>query len=234
MEDLKSFRIELSYADEKGKRSTKEMTIKINKPVLQDKSAWVSKKYTYAMSFSLQIPEHIHSFIIGKSVPRKDSTRDYPIEYTKTLNAQSLDTLTKTWEDLLNDYIWLKDVEGSEYKKVIFYIFDTEAKRFKSYYNSIDLGQHARIDYSYAIGFIKNVNGFSREFRFNHQKLMVSTSDSTFSKMKYVEWSEEREAFFANINNSFDSIIAKIQSFKEKMTEDSIDSLISIKNLLNN
>ena len=72
MEDkAKSIKILLDYSDENGVRSKKEMSVKINTAVLKDKTqnTFFKPKLVYSVSFSLRIPDHIHSFLLGKTVP---------------------------------------------------------------------------------------------------------------------------------------------------------------------
>ena len=235
MEDFKSFRIILDYADESGKRMFKEQTIKVNTPKLRNKGAgvgWRPDPMIYLLSFTIQIPEVIHSFIIGKSVPvrRSTDTKDYKQDFPKSINAESIEVLTKRWSELIDDYVWLRQIESTEMKKVIFYEFNNKSEDFRSYWNGTPFGEKANLGFKYAIGYVSLLN--DKEVRYNQTKISISSSnDREFYALKYVDWTEEREKFFVGIHKSFEAIIEKIHVFEESITEDSLNSLISNSNL---
>ncbi len=235
MEDFKSIRIELDFADENGERSKKMQTIKVNTPVLKDKSSFsiYHIKSIYTLSFSIQIPDFIHSYLIGKSVPspRSEQTKDYKDDFPKSIKGMSIERLTEMWCELIADYVWLKKMEKAELKKVIFYHFDNEYGNDKSYWNGIELGEQAKLEYKYCVGYISETDG--RHIRYNQQKLSISSSqDKPFYNIKYVEWTEARELFFVSIQKSFENISEKIKRFEENITEETINDLISNSPLL--
>ena len=127
MEELKSLRILLDFADEDGLRTKKEQTIKVYKPYLKDKSTSIFGGHNpsiYTLTFSLTIPEFIHSTLIGKSVPSKRS--GYLKEHTnlaKSISSGTVDGLTESWCELITDFVWLKQIEKVNPQKVIFYNF---------------------------------------------------------------------------------------------------------------
>lgn len=70
IELLKSIRLTLDYCDENGVESKKDFTVKVNTPTLRDKSESImyKKPTVYTLSFSLTLPDHIHSHLLGKTV----------------------------------------------------------------------------------------------------------------------------------------------------------------------
>jgi hypothetical protein len=231
MEDFKSIRIELDFADENGNRTKKQQTIKVNTPSLKDKStfAWNAHiKSVYTLSFTIQIPELIHSYLIGKCVPskRSDQTHDYKEDFAKSINRTSIEELTEAWCELISDYVWLKKMEQADLKKVIFYQFSNKYGNYKSYYNGVDFGELSELVYKYSIGYISETE--KKQIRYNHQKLSISSgNDREFYNLDFVEWTEERELFFVNIQKSFEAISDKINKFKSSITEETINGLIA-------
>ncbi len=97
IELLKSIRLTLDYCDENGVESKKDFTVKVNTPTLRDKSESImyKKPTVYTLSFSLTLPDHIHSHLLGKTVAagglsRKAETKDYPNDFIKTVKANSI------------------------------------------------------------------------------------------------------------------------------------------------
>ncbi len=238
MDELKSIRIELDFADEDGKRIKKAQTIKVNTPSLKDKSSnsyGFYKQSVYTLSFTIQIPDFIHSYLIGKSVPstRSEKTKDYAQDYPKSINRTSIEQLTEQWCELISDYVWLKKIEKAELKKVIFYQFNNECGEYKSYWNSTKFGESSKIAYRYAIGYISDVDG--KQIRYNSKKLSVSSSnDKEFYGLKYVEWTQDREVFFVGIQKSLELFSEKINKFESEISEETINGLISNSPLLLN
>mgnify|MGYP001613215850 CR=1 FL=1 len=229
MDNLKSLRIELDFVTDSGERTKKEQTIKVNNPSLKEKSKsyFYHIKSIYTLSFIIQIPEFIHSYVIGKSVPsiRSEQSKDYKKDFPKSINRPTIEALTEQWCELISDYIWLKKIENTPLKKVIFYEFKNRSIEYKSYWNGVDFGRLAELEYKHSIGFISEIDG--NQVRYNNQKISISSSqDKEFYKIKFVEWSIERELFFINIQKSFETIIDKINKFESSITEETINELI--------
>jgi hypothetical protein len=231
MEDFKSIKIELDFADENGNRVKKQQTIKVNTPSLKDKStfSWhYHIKSVYTLSFTIQIPEFIHSYLIGKCVPstRSDQTKDYKEDFAKSINRTSIEQLTEMWCELISDYVWLKKMEQADLKKVIFYQFSNKYGNYKSYWNGTEFGELSELGYKYSIGYVSETE--KKQIRYNNQKLSISSSnDKEFYNLKFVEWTEERELFFINIQKSFEVITDKINKFESSITEETINGLIA-------
>ena len=94
----------------------------------------------------------------------------------------------------------------------------------ESSWNSIHFGNCSELKYSYAIGYVSNHR--SSEIRYNKEKLIISSRDSEFYKLKYVEWTQEREDFFCGIQDSFEKISNDLNKFSSNIKEESIDFLI--------
>lgn len=226
-----SIKLLLDFADENGKRCQKEQTVKINPPKRTEHNS-VSIYHIpaiYDITYNIKIPEFIYDYLIGKSVPRKDFTRDYTKDTKKSLSGNSLQGLCKAWSELISDYVWLKQMEIVELTKVIYYKFNHVKKSFVSHWNSAHFGDFAQIGFTYCIGYVKKEG--NKEVRYTHEKKSVSySSDRDFYELKYVEWSEEREEFFNNIKKGFSEMVDKISSFDsniEKLIEN-VKSLPSI------
>lgn len=238
MEDSKNIKIELDYSDKDGNRSKKEMSIKINNAVLKDKNqpSYYKTRLIYTLSFSIKIPDHIHSVLLNKTVPcfglsRKTETKTYESDFPKTITALNIEHLTEQWCNIIVDYEWLKSDESKDYKKVIFYNFDTISSLWNSRYDGITYGKQNNIGYNYAIGYIISNN--DKTIRFNTDKKVIGESnDREFYKLKFVEYTEERELFFQNIQNSFEKIINTISMFGKDLSEDTINGMLNNK-LLN-
>ena len=230
-DELKSIRIELDFADEDGNRTRKMQTVKVNTPSLRDKSKPLFYNHVnsvYTLSFTIQIPDFIHSYLIGKSAPssRSDRTRDYKEDFAKSINRHSIEQLTEMWCELIGDYVWLKKLERADLKKVIFYEFDNKHGEYVSFWNGVNFGELSKLGYKYSIGYISETE--NRHIRYNSKKLSISSSnDKEFYNLKYVEWTQERETFFVGIQKSFESISEKITKFESGLTEETINELIA-------
>lgn len=232
-EELKNIRILLDYYDEECKHSTEMMTIKVNKPKNMDKSRslrWGSK-LVYEMTFSLVLPEHIHKYLLGKTIPSDNRTMVYDEKFAKTINNTSIQGLTERYWDILQDYRWLKGIDKAELQKVIFYSFDTESRTYKSDWNGWEFGKKNKLSYVYAIGYISHANG--KEVRYNFNKQLIHDGyNREFYNNEYVGWTEEREGFFNNIQTSFETIIDRINEFEKNLNEDTINQIIENRTLL--
>lgn len=237
-DEFKSIRLELDFSDSDGNRTRKMQTVRVNNPSLKDKSKstyFSHVRSVYTISFTIQIPGIIHSFLAGKSVPsiRSEQTRDYTTDFAKSINRQTIEGLTVAWCEIIEDYIWLKRIEKAELKKVIFFMFENEYGNNRSYWNSTEFGKSAKLKYEYSIGYISEYMG--RQIRYNHQKISISSSnDREFYSLKYIEWTAERELFFANIQTSFETIARNITDFESRITEETINGLITNSPLLLN
>lgn len=229
MDDLKSIRIELDYADENGNRSTKEQTVKVNKPTFKDKAVGFSgsRDYIYKLSFTIQIPSHIHSELVGKSIPalRGHDLKDYSKDFPKSLTRYDIENLTEQWAIIIRDYVWLKRMQSADLNKVIFYNFKNKNGEYFSEWNRINFGVKSNLNYAFAIGYISRMDG--TESRYNSQKLHISSRDSDFYKLQYVGWTEERESFFTGIQKSFEAITEKLDSLHGSISEHTLDALLS-------
>jgi len=233
-EEFKSIKVGLDYYDENCVHSSKAMTIKVNR--LKDTSengiGW--RKPSYEMTFSLTIPNHIHEYLKGKSVPSRGMTSRNHIksydDFPKTINSDTVKGVCDRYWEITQDYLWLKNVDKADLKKVIFYSFDNETKDYRSSWNGLTFGTQNVLNYKYCIGYV-STNNNSGILRYNHNKEYINESqDRGFYLNEYVDWSEERELFFNNIQNSFETIINKINSFKDSIKEEFIDQYIKSNN----
>ncbi len=229
-EEFKSFKLQMDYYDEDVKHSLREMTIKVNKPKSEFKHGFSWKRQRYSMTFSMVIPEHIHAFIIGKTVPvsgmghRNDSVA-YDTKFSKTINAETIASICDQYDTILEGYKWLKDREKAALKKVIFYCFKNSTEEYRSTWNGITFGKTNDMSFQYAIGYVSTAN--NTEYRYNiNKELIHNNHDRVFYMNKYVTWSEEREEFYNNLQTSFEMMIKKINDFEEGLTEETISEII--------
>lgn len=231
LEPLKNFKITLPYYDEEGKKSSKQFTIKVSDPKDISEKALTTVVVKFKMQFSLEVPKHMYNFMVGKSVPfnsmsEREGVRKYTDESPKSLRAYTLERVCDMYNELCGDYRWLKQMEKADMKKVIFYQFDNKTSTVSTDYNSVKIGIKSVLNYAYFVGYI-NESPTGRDNRYNAEKRFINVSyDSGAYKYKYVTWSEEREAFFENINGTFERIISDINSFEEKISEDTIGQMI--------
>jgi hypothetical protein len=241
IEEVKSIKMFLDYSDENGVRSKKEMSVKINTAVLKDKSQLNyhhhKPKLIYTLSFSLKIPDHIHSFLRGKTVPafgmnRSKETKEYEEDFSKTITRESIEALTTWWHEVISDYEYLKELDKAKLTKVIFYGFeDTGSSNWKSSWNGDEYGKESTLKYNYCIGYVSNVSG--KKQRYNNERILMSTSyHPEYYSLSFVEWTEERQMFFDNIQKSFEDITERIKKFNEGLSEKTINHIISNKTLL--
>lgn len=230
---MNDFKLELIYPDTEGKTSTKELTVRVNTPKLKDKSSshYNPKKYIYELSFSLKIPDFIHSEIIGKEVPnygigRSEEMKSYPKDYTKTISTSSIESLTQWWYEIVAGYVWLRRMEKAELTKVIYYSFNGEFGATKSFYDGKKLGSKTDIQFLFMIGYVSAAE--KEPYRYNEDKKRLhNKEDKVYTEMKYVEWTPEREVFFNNLEKSFNDIGSKMNQFEQGLSEDSINEIMS-------
>lgn len=229
-EELKSFQITLPYIDKIGIEGSKAMTIKLGAPKNTSTKGITTVKTQYTVTFTLVIPDHIHKVILGKSVPMSGISARNELKsfdkYPKSITRETLSAVCDEYWLVLSAYRWLTNIEKAELRKVIFYKLGYDASDFNSSWNGVRFGKESEIKYRYAIGYVSGTG--DKAIRYNQEKRAANKSyDSELYHMEYVNWSEEREAFFVGINNSFESIIAKLSEFSESLTEDTINTVIS-------
>jgi hypothetical protein len=235
MEDnLKSIKLLLDYYDEEAKHSHKELTIKVNKPKDISEKGFQWSRRKYAMTFSFIIPEHIHSYLIGKSVPAskgigsdRNQTKSYAEDFPKTINRDTVEQICEAYYNLTQHYIWLKGIDKAELKKVIFFSFENDIRDYKSDWNGLNFGKSNQIKFKYAIGYVSQISK-NEVIRYNHNKECIDQSNNRgFYNHKFVEWSEEREIFFHQTQLSFENIINRLNKFESELSEESIDKTIN-------
>jgi hypothetical protein len=228
-QEIKNLKLEMDYFDEDAKKSTKVMTIKINKPkYTSSEGLYGHTKRTYSMSFSMKIPEHIHSYLLNKTVVRYKMGRNYEKNYSdfpKTINRQILETLCEDYFEITQDYLFLKRLEKAELKKVIFFGINNSTKPYTSIQDGTEFGIKNEIKYNYSIGYI---SGENNELRYNSEKLYISSrTHHEFYQHKFVVWSEEREEYFKGIQTSFEQIIDRFNKFNDGLNDDTINEIIN-------
>lgn len=232
-EDFKSIKVLLDYYNENGVKSEKLMSIKVNTPKFKDKSYSIiyENPKVYVLSFSLKIPEHIHAFIIGKSVPvstyqNQSGLRDFPVDFAKTITAATIEAVTNSYHEIIDSFRWLKKIESAELKKVIFYEFETFNREFNSDRDGLKFGLRSGLKFRFATGYISNVGG--KEQRYNSNKASISETHNRdfYSGLKFINWTEERQQFFDATQKSFEAMSEKINAFEGNLSEDRIDSFI--------
>ena len=229
-EELKNIKVSLDYYDENCVKSEKQFTIRVNKLRNCEERGFGWSKRLFDMTFSMQVPQHIHDYLIGKEVPintmsNRNHLRSYK-NFSKTITQETVKLVCETYWGITQDYLWLKGIEKADLTKVIFYSLKCINSIFRSDYSGLDFGDKNDLHYKYAVGY---VSIFKNEVsRYNKNKVLVSKSnDSDFNSMKFVNWSDERELFFSNLKKSFDGIVSKINTFESNLNEISIDDIIS-------
>lgn len=229
-QDIKTLKLEMDYFDEDGKKSVKLMSININKPKdISPKGFHGYTKKSYSMSFSMKIPEHIHSYLLGKSVARYKMGKNHEKTYSdfpKTINKPILESLCEEYFEITQDYLFLKQLDQAKLKKVIFFGINSSKNEYRSTQNSIHFGIENQIKYNYSIGYISNND--HKSLRYNSEKLLISENQHRdFYLHKFVEWSEEREEYFKGIQSSFEQIIDRFNKFNVGLNDDTINEIIS-------
>lgn len=231
---MENFKLLLDYYDEDGNRSKKETLITVNglKDITEKPFMGETPHKTFDMTFSLKIPNHIHSYMLDKSVPiygvgSNNSMKTYEVKtFKKTITSSNITTICKHYNDVLADYKWLKNMEKLELTKVIFYQFNNQSGDFKSSWNGNKYGVKSSLGFLFCVGYI-SVSANGRENRFNSDKRLVNAgSERDFYNLKHVSHTEERELFFENIQRSFVGIIERIDQFESSLSEDSINTII--------
>ena len=236
----KSLRLMLDYPTVEGGFTTKEMTVKFANPKNAKKHGaltgrWQGHAHVYEMSFSIEIPEFIHEELKGKSVGErklgesnnKDS-RDYELDFPKSIKARSIDGLTEAWLQLVVDYAWLRKMATAPLQRVIFYKFDNNSKKVNSDWNGNHFGQESILHYKYSLGYVKKSG--KDIVRFNDLKKSLNTHyDREFFEYKYVNWTQEREDFFRRLDELFQKQIAAMAEFEKNLTETKINSFMQSK-----
>lgn len=232
-DELKTISLELDYADEKGVLSKRNTKIRFNKPVLKDKQGDLrgNLKLIYKNSFSLTIPDHIHSALCGKTIPRtglsNTKTFTYEPDFSKTVTCPQIEILTEKWRDIIYDFYWIKNIDNLDLKKVIFFSFKLNNSEFKSSWDGTSFGNQIKVEFTFAIGYTSVNKSDKSIIRFNSDKKLINSGyNSEFYSLKVISWSGERENFFNRIQSGFLTIISQLSEFEKNLTEDSIDCFI--------
>lgn len=226
--ELKSIKVILDHYDEDAKHSYKEMTIKVNNlKDISDKSHFFNRK-RYALTFSMVMPSHIHAFLIGKTIAnsKNNTTKSYDQSFAKTINSDTVQGVCDVYYQITQDYKWLKRLENAKLQKVIFFMFETENRDYKSDWDSLEFGQSSQMKFKYAIGYI-STKADGSDLRYNHNKELISLNHNRgFYSNHFVAWSQQRQDFFESIHNSFQTIIERINAFQASLSEETINNII--------
>lgn len=235
MEELKHIQLVLDYYDENLKKVDKTFTVKVNKLKNISIKGFTTDVKKYSLSFSLTLPNEIHSTIVGKSIPKRgissnrNEFNNYPNDFPKTVTSFTIENLCDKYIDILNDFYWLKSIDQKKLVKTIFFKFNAISKKVTSQWNGIELGDKCEIEFDYFIGYKSN-DGLTMYNQ--NQQLIHHNYDSSFYKFDSVIWTQEREDFFNNTNKSFIRFIEIINKFKESLTNEGIDSIINTQQTL--
>lgn len=238
-EELKNLKLTFSLYDETGKFTSKELTVKVNAPkdTTELISAWRGPTFQrYSLSFTIKIPDYVYNTLLGQIIPRygigyHNDMKEYKDGvFKKTITKQNLELLYNTWNEIMTDFKWAKEIENAELTKVIFYNFQNNSQsNTKSYQDSTSLGVKDQLEYECIIGYVATING--KEIRYNSNKKRIPSQEKLVYEMKYVAWSETRENFFNGIHSSFENIINKINNFESSLNEDTLNSIIESQGL---
>ena len=224
--------IQLAHVDAGGKYSTKPVKVKLNEVKHNEKNQTMfggDKSYTYSMTFSAVLPEHIHKAILGKTIPRSDAFKtvpdqNYPLDFPKTINSTSIEGLTKQWQQVVDDYKYTLYQSALVMRKVIFYDFEGTRGTINGEWDSKYWGENANLKFKYAIGYIAEGK---KAYRVSSSKQIASEAkDKLIYAMDYVEWTAEREMFFQNILVGFENMITEMKVFKGNLSNGLIDTLV--------
>lgn len=231
--EIKSISAGLNYPNEDGTIGRKMMSIKINTLIDERVEYGVlygrKTHHIYSMSFSLKIPDFIHSYLLGKTVPKRDDrTIFYPEDFSKTLRKETIRDLTKAWCEIVDDYCFLVSLEKLNPEKVIFYCFESDSRdNYKSYNDGTNLGLMKQLSYKYMIGYIINKDT-KQEIRYNENKVSIRpTETQIYRSYKYVSWTPEREAFFKKISDGLQNIIDAVNDIDEDIENGRLDTMTS-------
>lgn len=206
--------------------------MKVNKPKYVGEKGMGWEKRLWALTFSLVIPDHIHNYLIGKTVHvsngiigNKNEVKTYSKDnFPKTITDDNVKGICNKYFNICQDYLWLKNLEKAELTKVIFYEFKNNCQDFKSSWDGSNFGEKSQLNYRYIIGYISK-----NDHRYNETKRLINNHyDREFYSYKYVKWSEERESFFKNIYESFQNITKRLDDFEKNISEQNLDNLISV------
>lgn len=228
---MENFKIQLDYFDEDGNRSLKETTVSMNtlKDVTDNSVFGRQPLKKFDINFSVKIPNHVHTYILGKTVPvfgmGSNTDLTYDLKFSKTISAPTLLNVCERYNKVMEHYDWLKTMEKANMMKVIFYEFNNSTNELRAEFNGDNLGLKNSLNYKHAIGYVVVNN--NREQRYNHEKRMINSGrEQAAYKMKYVAYTEEREAFFNKMQISFETIIDNINNFESNLSEESINQII--------
>lgn len=237
-EEFKSLKLKLAWPDEKGNISGKEVRISVNTVKrLDDMGHYTSSmKYTYGMSFSAKLPDHVHAKLLGAEVPilgmGRNENKIYDLKFPKTISGSSIAEVTQRWQGIMDDYRSIIAVEKMELKKVIFYQFTGKSNDTKSTWNSIKIGHTATMSYNYIIGYIGMHGSEKRIHNIDNRHISRHNSDGWIYGLPHVAWTQEHEDFFVNLQKSYEAMIGKIADFEASLTNENIDNVIQNSPLL--
>ena len=229
--EFKSIKLELSCPTELGVLETKQVRVSVNTiKRLQDKNSYYEKnKYTYSMSFSVKLPDYIHAKILGATIPSmsmsNDKSKTYDVKLSKTISSDSIGSLTARWQEIIDDFVFLLELDKLQMRKVILYRFGGNVKQNRSQWTGASLGNEAKLSYIFMIGYIGS-RGTVKVIRNMDNKNVQTHSDGWIYNLPYVDWTQEREDFFIGLQKSYESLIARIAEFEASINNDSIDTLI--------
>lgn len=225
-QELKSIPLLLSYPKEDGGRISKSLSVKVNKLVSEQLNFYDKTSIMWSMSFSLKIPDFIHSYLLGKTVPRRGDTFTYGENYVKTIRKETIRGVVEAWNTIVDDYCFLLSLEKKNPEKVIFYHFDSDCKDdYRSKWDGKVVGIQRSLTLKFFVGYVVSGNT-SSELRYNINKQSISkTQESELYRYSFMAWSEERENFFEYMADGMKSLIERFDTLESELEKGNLEHL---------
>lgn len=195
--------------------------------------------------FRLNIPDYIYNYLFDK---REKYTKDK--RFTKILRYEKLTDLIKEFEELILDCLHLKKIEDlSKHNKVIFVKSNFINRVDIDQFNFGIRGNRLNLNYQFFVAYkvIKKktlmreywqdntpvedevVEYYAldkRESLGKNDKQLPYLTSTELRDFKEIEWTEEREKFFLDIEMKINLISNKINNFVKDIDVENVDSLI--------
>ena len=187
----------------------------------------------HMMMFKTVLPTYIYEKLNGMNIERtregigrSETTTHRYVDMKKSITANSLEALTKRFDGIVQDFLFVIQDEQAPKEKLIFVNWKSDFRRDKeSNQNGAKVGHAMSMSFHFFSGFYNGRSYFDIE----HKPINAQSNSYECDVPNYTQipWTQEREDFFNHIFANFETFKDKLDDFYATLTPKTIDSHMS-------
>lgn len=185
----------------------------------------------HMMMFKTVLPQYIFDKLHGTKIERSrggltsEVSTNWYTSLKKTITSNSLEGLVERFDAIVQDYLFLLADEKAPKEKLIFVNWKSDFRRDKtSNENGAKVGHQMKMEFHFFVGYY---NGRSY-FDIDHKGIRVGSGNYERDVPNYIKipWTQEREDFFNQVFDNFDTFKVKLEAFFDTLNPEMIDTHI--------